>query len=152
VRVYLDTNVYGRPFDDQSQERIRQEAEAFVDIFAEVVNGTVTLIGSDILKLEVRWNPEASERERSEAYLAYCAEGVSQSEEVLKMARDLQGITLGVRDAIHLASAAIGNAQYFLTCDDRVTSKTSTIRDVLVKRGYQLEVLNPAAFRSLLKG
>lgn len=32
LRIYLDTNVWGRPFDDQSSERIREEAEAFFRI------------------------------------------------------------------------------------------------------------------------
>ncbi len=151
MRVYLDTSVYGRPFDDQNQRRIQQEAEAFVDIFAEVVKGTMTLIGSDILKLEVRRNPEALERERIGAYLAYCAEMVSQSEEVLKLARELREITMGVRDAIHLASAVIGNAQYFLTCDDQVARKASLIQEVLGKRGFKVDVLNPVMFLSLFK-
>jgi hypothetical protein len=29
-RVYLDTNVYCRPFDDQIDKRIRTESEAFI--------------------------------------------------------------------------------------------------------------------------
>lgn len=151
MRIYLDTSVYGRPFDDQSQERIRKEAEAFVDIFAEVVKGAMTLIGSDILKLEVRRNPDVLERERIEAYFIYCDKMISQSEAVLKVAQELRKITTGVRDAIHIASAAIGNAQYFLSCDDRVTRKASQIEDTLAKRGFRVEVLNHVTFFSRLK-
>jgi len=146
VRVYLDTNVYGRPFDDQSQERIREEAEAFVEVLAEVVDGTTTLIGSDILKLEVQRNPEAVERERIAAYLACCALVVPVSEGLLGLARELRRIGLRVRDALHVASAAAGNAHYFLTCDDEVVKRRPAITRVLTSRGFRLDVLNPLSF------
>ncbi|NOZ59957.1 MAG: hypothetical protein GXO66_10365 [Euryarchaeota archaeon] len=32
LRIYLDTNVWGRPFDEQSQHRIIEESEAFFRI------------------------------------------------------------------------------------------------------------------------
>jgi hypothetical protein len=32
MRVYLDTNVYGRPFDCIDQQRIRDEVEVFLDL------------------------------------------------------------------------------------------------------------------------
>jgi hypothetical protein len=95
VRIYLDTSVYGRPFDDQSQERVRQEAEAFVDILAAVVAGRLSCLNSDILRLEVRRNPSTAERERIEDFLACCAEAVAESAEVLPLAQALQQLTLG---------------------------------------------------------
>jgi len=49
--IYLDTNVYNRPFDDLSQERILEEAFAFIEIYSFVVRGTLKCISSDILKL-----------------------------------------------------------------------------------------------------
>ena len=32
TKVYLDTSVYNRPFDDQNQTRIRLETESFLSI------------------------------------------------------------------------------------------------------------------------
>jgi hypothetical protein len=81
VRIYLDTSVYGRPFDDQSQERGRQEAEAFVDILAATVAGRLICLNSDILRLEVQRNPSAAERERIEDFLPRCADAVAESAE-----------------------------------------------------------------------
>ena len=51
MTIYLDTNVYNRPFDDLSQERILEEAFAFIEIYSFVVRGTLKCISSDILKL-----------------------------------------------------------------------------------------------------
>jgi predicted nucleic acid-binding protein len=90
VRIYLDTSVYSRPFDDQSQDRVRQEAEAFVEILAAVVVGRLICLNSDILRLEVRRNPSTAERERIEDFLTLCAEAVAESAEVFYLAQELQ--------------------------------------------------------------
>ncbi len=112
MRIYLDTSVYGRPFDDQSQERVRQEAEAFVGILAAVVAGRLICLNSDILRLEVRRNPSTAERERIEDLPTLCAEAVAESAAVLHLAQALQP-----------ASAAVGRADYVLTCDDRLVNR-----------------------------
>jgi len=39
MTIYLDTNVYFRPFNDQTQARIRHEAEAFIGILDKVEQG-----------------------------------------------------------------------------------------------------------------
>ena len=51
--ICFDTNVYSRPFDDQTQANIQAEANAFLEIIAEVKNGKLLLLGSDILAFEV---------------------------------------------------------------------------------------------------
>jgi hypothetical protein len=51
--IYLDTNVYSRPFDDQTNEKFQVEANAFLKILAEVKTGTLNLLSSAILKFEV---------------------------------------------------------------------------------------------------
>jgi hypothetical protein len=50
--IYLDTNAYSRPFDDQTQTDIQAEANAFLDIIAEVKRGKLLLLGSDILEFD----------------------------------------------------------------------------------------------------
>lgn len=51
--VYLDTNVYARPFDDQTQAMIQKEANAFQAIITAVKAGSLRLLSSDILAFEV---------------------------------------------------------------------------------------------------
>jgi len=146
VRIYLDTSVYGRPFDDQSQDRVRQEAEAFVEILATVVAGSLICLNSDTLRLEVRRNPSTAERKRIEDFLMLCAEAVAENSEVLHLAQALQQLTLRVHDALHLASAAIGRADYLLTCDDRLVGRAGEIQGLLATRGIPITVMNPCAF------
>ena len=49
IKVYLDTSVYNRPFDDQSQIRIRLETEAFLSILEKAISGSIVIIGSSVL-------------------------------------------------------------------------------------------------------
>lgn len=49
MKIYFDTCVYCRPFDDQSQERIEKETEAFAKILKLAELGKVTIVSSDVL-------------------------------------------------------------------------------------------------------
>ena len=50
--IYLDTNVYSRPFDDQTQPDIQEEANAFLEVVREIEAERYTLLCSDILGFE----------------------------------------------------------------------------------------------------
>jgi len=51
--IYLDTCIYCRPFDDQSQDRIAKETEAFAKILKLAELGKVIIVGSDVLSDEL---------------------------------------------------------------------------------------------------
>ncbi len=53
MRIYLDTCCLNRPFDDQSQERVRLESEAVMLIHRRVVAGDLFLIASSLLVHEL---------------------------------------------------------------------------------------------------
>ena len=36
MKIYLDTCIYCRPFDDQSQDRIEKETKAFIEILISI--------------------------------------------------------------------------------------------------------------------
>ncbi len=57
IRVYLDTSVYNRPFDDQGQTRIRLETEAFLSILEKAISGSLRIIISSGLVYENSQNP-----------------------------------------------------------------------------------------------
>ena len=88
--IYLDTNVYSRPFDDQMNKKIHAEANAFLKILTEVKAGTLELLSSDILKLEVDEILDKTNRLKIISYLEWCNDHINSSEEVLKLAKSLQ--------------------------------------------------------------
>ena len=52
-RVYLDTNVYCRPFDNQGDRRIRMESNAFTEIAEAALRGNIVIVSSDYVKFEI---------------------------------------------------------------------------------------------------
>lgn len=52
-RIYLDACCLNRPFDDQTQDRIRLEAEAVLLILAHIEAGDWDMIGSEALEFEI---------------------------------------------------------------------------------------------------
>ena len=69
MKVYLDTSVYNRPFDDQAQPRIWLETLAFAVILQMVEAGTVELVTSSVLEYENSRNPFLVRRN----WVAHCS-------------------------------------------------------------------------------
>jgi len=62
--IYLDVCCLNRPFDDQTQERIRLEAEAIRLIFEHCQSGEWLLLTSEIIDIELRRTPEGARKEQ----------------------------------------------------------------------------------------
>ncbi|MCD4693262.1 MAG: hypothetical protein K8R79_10130 [Calditrichales bacterium] len=56
-RIYLDNCSFNRPFDDQSQLRIKLETEAKLAIQTSIINRKYELVWSYILDYENEQNP-----------------------------------------------------------------------------------------------
>jgi len=57
MRVYLDNCCYNRPFDDQSQLKVRLETEAKLFVQQLMRTGAVEYVWSDMLNKEASDNP-----------------------------------------------------------------------------------------------
>jgi predicted nucleic acid-binding protein len=148
--IYLDTNVYSRPFDDQVKAGIAAEANAFLEIVDAIKAGNLKLVSSDILLFEVYNILSEDKRAKVESYLDLCSEHIHSSEEILNLGRQLEReCHIRARDALHVASAAFGNARYFLSCDQKVTQKKQARcyrRLLRLQRNAYFSVMNPTRF------
>ncbi len=153
--IYLDTNVYSRPFDDQIRTDIQAEANAFLEIIAEVKNGKLLLLGSDILYFEVHNVLNTEKQTRIADYLLLCGERIESSEEVLNLGTQIQNdCRIRARDALHIASAIIGQARYFLSCDKKVAEMKQARCYRRLARQYRKEyfsAMNPVLFVEKMK-
>lgn len=70
MRVYLDACCLSRLTDDQSQARIREEAEAVERVLVGVRRGTVELLSSEALDDEMRRNPSMDRRVEAQTTLS----------------------------------------------------------------------------------
>ena len=127
-----------RPFDDQTQERIRLEAEAVLLILERCQAGTWRLLGSEAVDYEVSRIPDG-ERRRKVSHLASIAH-VKQvvSDAVQARAEELERLGFKALDALHIACAEAGGAEVLLTTDDRMLAKAEKLRSSL-----QMRIENP---------
>jgi len=136
MRVYLDTSVYNRPFDDQTQPRIWLETLAFVVILQMVEAGEVELVSSSVLEYENSRNPFALRKRWVDRCFSLVGYYQEVDEGIRERAQELGKEGLKAIDAMHVACAEAAGSECFLTCDDRVI------------RRYQgrIKVFNPVDF------
>lgn len=138
-KIYLDTNVYNRPFDDQAQVRIRLETIAIFSILQSIKNREYSLLWSFMIDYENSLNPHNDIREEIEMLFFLAEEFISPDDFIFNKAKEFEATGIKPRDAIHLACALKGGANYFLTCDDKLIKKTSELK-------INLKVINPLRF------
>ncbi len=125
MKIYLDVCCLSRLTDDQSQPRIRAEAEAIERILFAIREGVVELIGGEALQEEVRRIPSLKLRLEVEALLSLATQTVDVEDNIADRAAEFRAAGYGVFDALHLATAEAANADVMLSTDDRLIRKAS---------------------------
>jgi predicted nucleic acid-binding protein len=120
MKIYLDACCLNRPFDDQSQPRVRLEAEAISLILEKLAQGEWEWVGSEILLHEVEQNPDLENRQRALSFASLARQVVEINEKILQRAEELEEAGFDSYDAIHLSSAEHGKTDVFLTTDDQI--------------------------------
>ncbi len=144
MKLYCDTNVYNRCFDEQNQLRIRLECTAIEGIYALAEAGRLELTWSFMLDYENSLNPHADRKEWVELLSRLCTDTIAPSPQILTLARRLMKLRkLKPRDAIHVACAQFAGCDFFITCDDVLIKRASRgdRRSVL-----QVPIVNPVEF------
>jgi predicted nucleic acid-binding protein len=127
--------------DDQSQARIRDEAEAVEAIFRMVRTGKATWVSSTALEIEINRNPDADRRHDVAALLALANEVVVPQSHSAERARFLQKLGFDPFDALHLACAEEGRVDVFLTTDDDLVRRAGRLVNEIRTR-----VMNPVSW------
>jgi predicted nucleic acid-binding protein len=140
-RLYLDVCCFNRPFDDQSQSRIRVETEAVLAILERCQAGEWELVISEMVETEVAQIADRERRQRIEGALQMARSHVTVNDSTENRAITLQGLGFHAFDAIHLACAEMAQVDVFLTTDDRLLRKAVRYSDDLT-----VAVGNPAAW------
>ncbi|MCX8522057.1 MAG: PIN domain protein [Rhodoferax sp.] len=130
--IYLDLCCFNRPYDDQSQLRVRLETEAKLSLQDKVRSGVCQLVWSAVLDLENSKNPYVEHMQAISQWRALASNHVMAGPEVMAIAAPL--VTSGVHtfDALHVASVVVGNAELFITTDDRLLKRVRHLQDIKV--------------------
>lgn len=144
-RVYLDTNVYCRPLDDQSDSRIHAESEAFLKIVDVAENGRIEIVSSDYVKFEIEHIADRLKRKDIRGIERTLSKAnVVTSRQLIALAKTFASkCSIGSLDALHLAAACKGKADFLLTCDDEILDNAICIEMLAAEKGYRLKVRNP---------
>lgn len=143
LRVYLDTSVYNRLFDDQTQPRIWLETMALALILQMIEMSRIQLVGSTVVKYENSRNPYPLRRQ----WVARCLLLASDNQRVDEAIRERSDVLVadGLKaiDALHVACAEAARCDYFLTCDDQIVRRYT---------GERVEVFNPVSYLLMVTG
>jgi hypothetical protein len=144
MRIYLDMCCLKRPFDDQLDARISTETIAIDAILQACQGGDCTLLTSDALWFENSRNPNEQRKEFVTVLLAAADERFPHAAAVEARATELHAVGFGLLDALHLASAELGSADAFGTCDDDLLAraKRATLRILVLSPGDLLKEIS----------
>jgi predicted nucleic acid-binding protein len=132
MRIYLDNCAFNRPFDDQSQIRIRLESEAKLYIQEKIKQQEIELVWSYILDVENEQNPFEERKKTIEKWKSVAVLDVAETQKLIATANSLVKEGIRAKDALHVASAIEGKASYFLTTDDKLIKKLSEIDEIQI--------------------
>lgn len=141
MKIYLDMCTIQRPLDTKTQPRIAVEAEAILGVLTLCEAQQVELMSADALLFELGRNPHPVRKEYALKVLAKAVLFVPTDDEVVERTRRFQAEGIKPLDALHLASAVIGKADYFCTCDDRFLKRAKAVDTGQTKVVSPLELI-----------
>jgi predicted nucleic acid-binding protein len=131
MQIYLNACCINRPFDDQTQERIRLEAEAVILILNRIETGELEWLGSEILDFELAQTSDPEKALRMSVLTRYAHSTIRVETAISEQALEWEKLGFDAYDALHLACAVKGDANVFLTTDDSLVTLARSFSDIL---------------------
>ncbi len=143
TRVYLDTSIYNRPFDDQTQPKIFLETQAVILILQTVEAKLIELVSSSVLEYENSRNPFSVNQQSMARYLEIAKFRVLVDEKIRNRAEQLEQQGIKPIDALHVACAETSESDYLITCDRRLINRCHNLSLIVINpNNFILEVGN----------
>lgn len=144
LKVYLDTSVYNRPFDDQTQPRIWLETMATSLLLEMIESAMVELVVSSVVEYENSRNPFPLRQRWVNRCMSLAKSYQRVDEDIRQRATELERLGLKAIDALRLACAEASGSDYLITCDDQVIRRCPSLSG--------LRVLGPVDFILMMSG
>ena len=90
MKIYMDVCCLNRPFDDQTQDKIRIESDAILAILSKCVQGQWHLLSSEAIDIEIGKTPDEWKKTRVCKLYSLVKEKVTLNEIIIKRAYELQ--------------------------------------------------------------
>jgi predicted nucleic acid-binding protein len=138
MKIYFDACCINRPFDDQSQGRIRLESEAVLMALSRITQDQWQWLGSPALTAEIKQISDTIKKQRLLLLLQSVNETISINNETVLRTKELELLGFQSFDALHLACAEQGQADVFLTTDDKLLNRANRLGEQI-----KVQVKNP---------
>ncbi len=128
LKIYLDTCVWCRLFDEPSK-RIIEEANAVLQMLAKSDRGEIDIIGSTAVLAEIDLIADENKKQAvKDLAEKSCKAIVWVDEEDIKLAEEIMNsCNVDSVDALHIAVAS-KNADVFITVDDNILKKRNCLK------------------------
>ena len=143
AKIYFDTSVIKRPFDDQSKPRVWLEASAFSILLQMIEGGEAQMISSSVLEYEHPTNPVEFRRAWMDDCMLMASNRAVLDDNIIARAEVFENNGLKAIDALHVACAEAAGCDYFVTCDDGILLKDP---------GAHVRILAPGDLVRILEG
>ncbi|RMF91726.1 MAG: type II toxin-antitoxin system VapC family toxin [Methanobacteriota archaeon] len=146
-RIYLDTCVWCRLFDELDHERIMEEFRAIVRILDKARMGRLVIVKSEVLFYEIS-RMTGDERDTVERLIDEISdEMIRTTVKTKEVMEDLVSeCGLNPVDALHIALAIEHDVDLFLTTDSEILNKRDCIEH------YGVDVKNPVEYGAGIDG
>lgn len=141
MKIYLDVCCLNRPFDDQTQDRIRLESEAILAIIGRVEVESWKLFSSDAVAYEISNTPSEERQERLWSLESVATENLVLNDAILRQAEAFNTFGFTNLDALHLAFASSVDVDAFLSTDDKLLKRAQSSPEEI-----KITVANPLAW------
>lgn len=130
MRIYLDNCCFNRPYDEQSQAKIKLETEAKQFIQDLVKIKEIELLWSYVLDFENSRNSSDEKRLSIQSWKELAIQNILENEVVLTRMESLEELGFKSLDALHIACAIEGNADIFLTTDNGILTRKNLVKEI----------------------
>lgn len=139
MKIYMDVCCWNRPFDDQSQERVRVEGNTIRTILWQCKAGKLIIAGSPIIDMELEKCQDFEKLQSIRAFYSVTQLYLPVTAEVKTRSLMFQRYGIKTLDSLHIALAEVYRLDVFLTTDDKLLKTASKIKTAV-------KVANPVSW------
>lgn len=138
-KIYFDVCCLNRPFDDQSQTRIRLESEAILLILVKIKSKReYKWLGSEVVNYEIEAIPDKEKLLKVKDLCIHIDETIILNNVIIERGKTIKEMGFNRYDALHLACAEKKKVDVFLTTDDNIIKKAKANTSKL-----KIQIMNP---------
>ena len=139
LKIYLDCCCFNRPFDDQSDDKVRLESEAVLSIIDRCEADIWDVYKSDILLDEILDTKDFIRKQKLLSLYSSATLNVELNNDIVKRAKEIREYNIKAFDSLHVACAEFAEADIFLTTDKKLINRSMVAN-------LKVRVLNPAVW------